>query len=38
MTDKQSQVPLSAIASFAEYLTEMLDHLQDVPGLPIPQF
>jgi len=31
MTDKQSQVPLSAIASFAEHLTEMLHHLQDVP-------
>jgi hypothetical protein len=31
MTNKQSQVPLSTVASFAEHLTEMLDHLQDVP-------
>ena len=30
MTNKQSQVPLSTVASFAEHLTEMLDHLQDV--------
>jgi len=30
MTNKQSQVPLSTLASFAEHLTEMLDHLQDV--------
>jgi hypothetical protein len=28
---KQSQVPLSTIVSFAEHLTEMLHHLQDVP-------
>ena len=31
MTDKQSQVPLSTVASFAEHLTEMLDDLGDVP-------
>ena len=31
MTDKQSQVPLSTVASFAEHLTEMLDDLRDVP-------
>ena len=31
MTDKQSHVPLSTVASFTEHLTEMLDHLQDVP-------
>jgi hypothetical protein len=31
MTDKQSQVPLSTVASFAEHLTEMLADLCDVP-------
>jgi hypothetical protein len=31
MTDKKSQVPLSTVSSFAEHLTEMLDHLHDVP-------
>jgi hypothetical protein len=31
MPDKQLQVPLSTVASFAEHLTEMLDHLHDVP-------
>ena len=31
MPDKQLQVPLSTVASFAEHLTEMPDHLHDVP-------
>ena len=31
MTDKKSQVPFSTVASFAGHLTEMLNHLQDVP-------
>jgi hypothetical protein len=31
MDDKKSQVPLSTIASFAEHLTEMLEHLHDMP-------
>jgi hypothetical protein len=31
MTDKNSQAPLSTIASFAEHLAEMSDNLHDVP-------
>jgi hypothetical protein len=38
MTDKKSQVPFSTVASFAEHLTEMLNHLQDVPEFKKRQF